>query len=92
MLEDLIGTRGAYILDAKLNILGKVPVSELVSTIKSLRTGMHAVIFDGSAERDLAETCQRNNVNFLIGMGTKVRSTGSVQILTADDLEKSHLN
>ncbi len=87
MLEDLIGTRGAYILDAKLNILGKVPVSELVSTIKSLRTGMHAVIFDGSAERDLAETCERNNVNFLIGMGTKVKSTGSVQILTADDLE-----
>lgn len=87
MLEDLIGTRGAYILDAKLNILGKVPVSELVSTIKSLRTGMHAVIFDGSVERDLAETCQRNNVNYLIGMGTKVKSTGSVQILTADDLE-----
>lgn len=87
MLEDLIGTRGAYILDPKLNILGKVPVSELLSTIKSLRTGMHAVIFDGSAERDLAEACERNGVNYLIGMGAKVKSTGRLQILTVDDLE-----
>lgn len=87
MLEDLIGTRGAYILDEKLNILGKVPISELLSTIKSLRSGMHAVIYDGSIERDLAETCERNNVNYLVGMGAKVKSTGNLQILVADDLQ-----
>ncbi|PIN79733.1 hypothetical protein COV16_02655, partial [Candidatus Woesearchaeota archaeon CG10_big_fil_rev_8_21_14_0_10_34_8] len=46
MLEDLIGTRGAYILDAELNILGKVPSSELAATIKSL-DNVHAVVFDG---------------------------------------------
>lgn len=87
MLEDLIGTRGAYILDEKMNILGKVPVSELLSTIKSLRAGMHAVIFDGSADRDLAEACERNKVNYLVGMQTKVKSTGNLQILTVEDLE-----
>jgi len=86
MLEDLIGTHGAYILDPKLNILGKVPATELLSTIKSLRTGMHAVILDGSSERDLAEACERNGVDFLVSMTAKVKSTGRLQILTADDL------
>ena len=86
MLEDLIGTRGAYILDDKLNILGKVPTTELLSTIKALKQGMYAVIFDGAADRDLAETCERANVSYLVGMSTKVKSTGKLQILTVDEL------
>ena len=86
MLEDMIGTRGAYILDEKLNILGKVPVTELQSTIKSLSTGIYAVVFDGVVDKDLAITAERSNVNFLIGMDTKIKSTGSVTILTSSDL------
>ena len=39
MLDDLIGTRGAYILDNNSNILGKVPTSELTTTIKDLNNG-----------------------------------------------------
>ena len=86
MLEDLIGSRGAYILDEKLNILGKVPVSELISTVKSLRTGMHAVIFDGSVEKDLIDACEQNNINYLVGMGAKTKSANTVTVLTSDDL------
>ena len=37
LLEDLIGTKGAYILDEKLSVLGKVPISELSTTIKLLK-------------------------------------------------------
>ncbi|MBU2406456.1 MAG: DNA primase, partial [Nanoarchaeota archaeon] len=41
MLDDLVGTRGAYILDQDTNVLGKVPTSELATTIKSLNS-VHA--------------------------------------------------
>ncbi|MFP4524190.1 MAG: DNA primase DnaG [Candidatus Woesearchaeota archaeon] len=85
MLEDLIGTRGAYILDEKLNILGKVPVSELQSTVKSLSSGIYAVIFDGNIEKDLIQVCERADVNFLIGMDAKAKQSGSVTVYTADD-------
>ena len=34
MLEELIGTRGAYLLDKKLNILGKVPVKEIKNILQ----------------------------------------------------------
>ncbi len=86
MLEDLIGTRGAYILDQKLNILGKVPLSELQGTIKSLKSGIYAVVFDGVIEKDIVSTAERANVNFLVGMDTKVKTSNQVYILTSDDL------
>jgi len=86
MLEDLIGTRGAYILDEKLNILGKVPISELQTTIKSLNTGIHAVIFDGVIEKELLSIAEKSNVNYLVGMDNKTKQKSSrVITLTADD-------
>ena len=85
MLEDLIGTRGAYLLDNKSNILGKVPFTELVTTIKSLSSGIYAVVFDGVVEEDLMTVAGQAGVKYLIGMGSKVKG-GSVQVLTAETL------
>ena len=85
MLEDLIGTRGAEILDGKLAILGKVPVSEIHTALKSI-TNAHAVIFDGSIEREIATAAESANVKFLVGMDSKVRPTDTrVTILTVND-------
>ncbi|MBW2990999.1 DNA primase [Candidatus Woesearchaeota archaeon] len=86
MLEDLIGTRGAYILDQKLNILGKVPLSELQGTIKSLKSGIYAVVFDGIIDKDVLMAAERAYVNFLVAMDSKVKATGRVTILTSDNL------
>jgi DNA primase len=85
MLEDLIGTRGAYILDEKLNILGKVPVSELQSTIKSLSSGIYAVIFDGVIEKETIAVCERADVKFLTGMDAKSKQSTSVTVFTVED-------
>lgn len=86
MLEDLIGTRGAYVLDEKRNILGKVPISELQTTLKSLNTGVHAVIFDGVIEKELLEIAEKSGVNILVGMDNKVKSKSSkVLQMTVDD-------
>ena len=87
MLEDLIGTRGAYILDKELSILGKVPVSELESTIKALGEGIHAVVFDGEVEQPLVATAEKSNIRFLIAMGAKAKATGGCAVLTAENLE-----
>jgi hypothetical protein len=84
MLEDMIGTRGAYILDEKLNILGKVPVSELQSTIRSLASGIYAVVFDGAIDRDLISAAERANISFLVGMSSQAQSS-ALTILTAND-------
>ncbi|MFW6449773.1 MAG: DNA primase DnaG [Nanoarchaeota archaeon] len=85
MVEDLIGTRGAYVLDKDLNILGKVPISELVSTIKNLNTGIYAVVFDGVVEKDHATAADKAGIKFMIGMDKKTKSSKTI-ILTAEEL------
>ncbi len=87
MLEDLIGSRGAYILDKSLNILGKIPVSELENTIKSLSNTIYAVVFDGNIEKDLLDISEKSNVSYLVGMSSKITATGKTTILTPDQLQ-----
>jgi len=87
MLENLVGTRGAHILDDKLNILGKVPISELQTTIKSLSSGVYAIVFDGSIDKDLVKTAERANITFLIGMDLKIKADETnIRMLTVNDL------
>lgn len=87
MLEDLIGTRGAYILDDKLNILGKVPFSELNSTISSLSSGVYAIIFDGELDKALVATAEKVSIKFCVAMDTKVKQADTkIRIMTTNDL------
>ena len=86
MAEDLIGTRGAYVLDDKLDILGKVPITELQSTIKNL-SSVYAVVFDGVIDKDLVRVTERTNVQFLVAMDSKVKPQETrVGILTINEL------
>ena len=86
MLEDLIGTRGAEILDNKLAVLGKVPISEIHTALKSI-TNAHAVVFDGSIEKEIVKAAEESNVKFLIGMDSKIRQNETrVTVLTVAEL------
>ena len=86
MLENLIGTRGAEILDNKLSVLGKVPISEIQTALKSI-SNAHAVVFDGSIERDIVKAAEESNVKFLIGMDSKVKQHETrVNLLTVNEL------
>ena len=85
MLTDLVGTRGAYILDENLSILGKVPITEIVSTLRSLNSGVFAVIFDGIVTPDITNIAERTNVQYVVGMDSNVTHS-RVKILTQKQL------
>ena len=87
MLDDLIGTRGAYILDKDSNILGKVPTSELPSTIKGLMGGVHTLVFDGTVDKELVSAAERSGVRYLVGMDSTVGANDSrVGIITSAEV------
>ena len=87
MLEDLIGTRGAYLLDEKRNILGKVPTTELSSTIKTMSTGVYAIILDGAIDKNLVSYAEKSSVKHIVGMEAKVKgSETKINIVTVDEL------
>ncbi len=86
MSEELIGTRAAYLLDAKLNILGKVPVSELQLTLKGLNN-VNAIVFDGVADRELVKTAELSGVKRIVAMDNKIKQNEtSIAIATINEL------
>jgi len=86
MLDDLVGTRGAYLIDKDYNILGKVPTTELEATLKNLKN-VFAVVFDGSITREIAKAAETSNVNFVVATSSKIRPNETrVTILTQKDL------
>ncbi len=68
----LIGTRGAYLFDEKLNVLGKVPLAELQAMLRSLNN-VYAIVLDGSIDRDMVKSAEMANVKCVVAMDSKVR-------------------
>ena len=86
MLENLIGTKGAYILDNKLHVLGKVPFTELATTLKSLNAGIYAVVFDGTADRNIVEIATRAGVKHIVAMSSAMNNARGINIVTVNNL------
>ena len=86
LLDDLVGTKGAYILDEKLNILGKVPISELYSAVKGLPSS-YAIVVDGIVDRTTALLGERANVKFMVGTISRVRPGETrIRVMGKDEL------
>jgi DNA primase len=84
-LEDLFGTRGACIFDQSLNVLGKVPLTELSSTIKSLNGGIYALVLDGEVDAELARLSEKLGVKHIIGTKSTVKEA-HLNVLTDSQL------
>ncbi len=86
MLDDLVGTRAACILDEKGNMLGRVPVGEVENTIRSMDNA-NAVVFDGKVTNSIAYAARSRGIKCLVGM-EKDASTSGLCIMDRKDLEK----
>ena len=84
MLDELIGTRGAYLLDSDMNILGKVPTKELKNTIRSLPE-VDTIVMDGQVTPDIIRYAERSHISTIVAEGA-AGSSRRVKILTAKDL------
>lgn len=79
MFNDLFGTRGAYLLDKEMNILGKVPSLELKNTLEDL-SEVHAVVLDGVIDKELVKIAESKKIKYLVGSEAKATSS-SVEII-----------
>lgn len=85
MLEELVGTRGAYLLDGDLNILGKVPVKELSATLKNLPE-VHTIVMNGTINSDIIRIVEGSRARQIVASEAKATSR-RLRIFTAQDLE-----
>ncbi|MFW6025266.1 MAG: DNA primase DnaG [Candidatus Woesearchaeota archaeon] len=87
VLEDLVGTRGAYLLDNDLNILGKVPTRELITTLNGLdEEGVYAVVFDGDIRDNIVSVAEGMDLKYVVGMKNNVKKSSKVILLSSKDL------
>jgi 5S rRNA maturation endonuclease (ribonuclease M5) len=84
MADEVLGTRGAFILDENLNVLGKVPVKELDSTLEDL-DGVYAVVMDGEVTNDIAKAADHRGVRYLVAKAATARPLRA-RVLTPDKL------
>jgi len=84
LLDELTGTRGAYVLDKQFNILGKVPANELYTILRSVQA--HVIIADTSISPQLMKSAETAGVKIIVAKEFFGRPFGSVKILTQKDL------
>ena len=84
-LDNLFGTRGACLLDDKLNVLGKVPRMELATTIKTLGN-VSGIVIDGTVDKELIKIAETSNVSYVVGSDVRSRESTKVTILSDEDL------
>jgi len=86
VLEDLIGTRAACFLDDNQEILGRVPVKEMFSTMRGLNA--NSLVFDGDIDQKLINHCLHNGIKYIVAMKVgRIRTPEGISILTIHDLK-----
>ncbi len=87
MLEGLVGTRAAYIVDSDMQTLSKVPISEVGEAINSFGN-IYAIVFDGKINQPIVDIANKRRISYIVGMGfrERVRSVGT-KLLTIQDLK-----
>jgi DNA primase len=84
-LDDLVGTRAACIFNENNELMGKVPVSELMNTIRTL-DNPYAIVMDGVVDAKLNSLAKMKGVRFLVGMEKEDFPT-YITVLCRKDLE-----
>ncbi len=85
MAEEIVGTRGAFLLNKENEVLGRVPVAELVDTLKDMSESPQAIIMDGEVSIDLAGIADRKRIRYIVANASKAKDT-RVNIINPKDL------
>lgn len=85
LLEDLTGTRAAYIIGRNMEILSKVPLGELGNMLSEF-TNVYAIVFDGKINQSVADMAIQRKVSCLVGTDYKETVfAGGLKVLTKKD-------
>ncbi|MEM1988688.1 MAG: DNA primase DnaG [Candidatus Woesearchaeota archaeon] len=87
LLENLLGTKGAYLVDEDNNILAKVPASELNDVLKNIDKKLLAIILDGVIDKSLVTTVEKMGISYVVGVEIKAQTSNpNIKLLSLEDL------
>ena len=88
LLEQLVGTRAAFLTDEKGNVLTKVPLSELTIVMGDYPEA-EAIVADVKISQDVIDMCLERRLKYLLAMGWKeqLKVPSGVSAFTLDELK-----
>lgn len=87
LLSDLVGTRAAFLVSNDLEIISKVPISEIMDIIGEYNN-VHAIVFDGKINQSIVDLAKQRGIAVVVGMGLKERiDAEDVRVLTMKELK-----
>jgi DNA primase len=85
LLEDLIGTRAAYLVDKDMQVVSKVPISEIAEIIGDF-SDIYAIVFDGKINQSIVDLADQRGVQYVVAMDFKERvESTTTRVLTMKD-------
>ena len=87
LLNELTGTRAAYLLDESGVPQGKVPVREIFNALKELQAD--ALVFDGEVDQKLVNFAASRGLHWLVGMkaSPRIRVPDNMYVVVLADLQ-----
>lgn len=87
LLEEIVGTRAAYLVNEHGQTMAKAPINELQNLMMNYNN-IYAVVFDGKVNQAIINLSKQKNVRYIVCMGYQERvSTRGIRILTLRDFE-----
>lgn len=86
LLEDLVGTRAAYLIDKDQQVISKLPLSELAEVINDF-SNVHSIAVDGKISQSLVDLAKKRGISVVAGMGFKERvDAGNVRMFVIENM------
>lgn len=91
LLEDLVGTRAAYLVDRKMQILSKVPLTEIAEIVNDY-SNIFAIVFDGKISQAIVDLALHRKIPCIAAMDFKEPvSSGPIVLLTMKDFQHQRI-
>ncbi|MCL4391652.1 MAG: DNA primase DnaG [Candidatus Parvarchaeota archaeon] len=84
LINDIIGTRGAFLVNDKFEILGRIPYKGVEDAILNLEN-IHMLILDGLVTDEIAKAAEESEIAYVIGSRI-LGSSSSVKLLSYEDI------
>ncbi len=73
-INEIIGTRGAFLINDKFEIVGKIPYKEVEAAILNI-DNIFMIVLDGIITDEIAKAAEQNEVKYVIGSRVSGSST-----------------
>ncbi len=66
LLYELVGTRGAYIVDREMDVSRKIPSGEIINALHHFNSRIYAIVIDGTATVGIIKAAERVSCKYIV--------------------------